>query len=97
MAKKAKIKPTLAGLDYSLGGFDWVDRDSMLWPLFARWLTDKWHGLYWHAFDKLPGVVIDLRGSKQTVHKAASMTWGSATQDARLPRAWDQFQLLGVV
>jgi hypothetical protein len=64
--------------DFPLGGFDWVDRDSTLWPLFARWLINEWYSIYSPAFNNLPGVVIDLRGGKQTVHKPASLTWGDA-------------------
>ncbi len=78
MAKNGKTQSKLADLDYSLGGFDWVDSDAMLWPSFAHWLTDNWYSLYRRAFDNLPGIVIDLRNGKQTVHKPASLTWGDA-------------------
>jgi hypothetical protein len=76
MGKRIRTMPKLDKLDYSLGGFDWVDNEPKLWPLFARWLTEKWYSLYRHAFNELPGVVIDLRDHKQTVYKPATPSWG---------------------
>jgi hypothetical protein len=52
MAKSGKTQSKLADLDYSLGGFDWVDRDSTLWPSFAHWLIEKWYDFYKPAFGK---------------------------------------------
>jgi hypothetical protein len=54
MTKNGKTQSNLASLDYSLGGFDWVDRDKKLWPLFARWLNERWYWLYQTAFDQRP-------------------------------------------
>jgi hypothetical protein len=78
MAKSGKTQSKLADLNYSLGGFDWVNGDATLWPSFAHWLTDDWYKLYRPAFDNLPGIVVDLRNGKQIIHKAASLTWDDA-------------------
>lgn len=62
MGKERLRKPAPGNSDNSPGGFDWIDREPALWPLYAEWLTSNWHRLYRRAFQNLP----------------ASLTWGDA-------------------
>jgi hypothetical protein len=78
MARPGHQQSNIADLDFSLGGFDWVDRDKSLWPLFALWLIKHWHRLYRRSLNSLPGVSIDIRKKRPKLYKPASLTWGDA-------------------